>query len=199
MLSAPYSTHTSFSLKTLIHSVSFNIFFLFFFQSTLPLSSLSITHYNQTTSSKEREEEKEKRKMAFIPTTIRPLSPTALRGAKSMCLSPTPVAVVSAVRSSRVVKRVVAPRMDTSWEGKSPPSDVLGIGKDVPSSLYLLGSVIALLLGSYSVYMSNFFNRLSAESVNPQFVVGSLLVPISWGLCVVKKFCFLFFYSFTLC
>lgn len=82
--------------------------------------------------------------------------------------------------------------MDTSWEGKYPPSEVLGLGKDVPSSLYLLGSVIALLLGCYSVYMSNFFNRLSAESVNPQFIVGSLLVPISWGLYVVFVICFAF-------
>lgn len=72
--------------------------------------------------------------------------------------------------------------MDMSWEGKYPPSDVLGFGKDVPSSLYLFSSVIALILGSYCVAQSNIFGTLSATTVNPQFVAGSLLVPISWGL-----------------
>lgn len=63
-----------------------------------------------------------------------------------------------------------------------PDSSVLGLGKDVPSGLYIIASALALPLGCYSCYMSNIFTALSAESVNPQFIVGSLLVPISWGL-----------------
>jgi len=35
--------------------------------------------------------------------------------------------------------------------------------------------------GSFCVHESNIFNQLSATSVNPAYIVGSLLVPISWG------------------
>lgn len=99
-------------------------------------------------------------------------------------------AKVSAVRGAHAVTVTVKPvaraalRMDTSWTGKSPPSTVLGLGKEVPSSLYILSSALAFVLGCYSVYKSNLITPLSAESVNPQFIVGSLLVPISWGLYV---------------
>lgn len=72
--------------------------------------------------------------------------------------------------------------MDTSWSGEYPPSEVLGLGKDVPSVLYALASVPAFFLGCYAVYKSNLIQPLTPESVDPQFIVASLLVPISWGL-----------------
>ena len=37
------------------------------------------------------------------------------------------------------------------------------------------------MAGSFCVHESNIFNQLSATSVNPAYIVGSLLVPISWG------------------
>ena len=48
----------------------------------------------------------------------------------------------------------------------------------------LLGpvSLICLLVGTYCTHESNIFHNLSAETVYPIFVLGSLLTPISWGL-----------------
>ena len=43
-------------------------------------------------------------------------------------------------------------------------------------------SLVAFVIGLYCVHENNIFNRLSATSVNPQTVIGSLLVPISWGM-----------------
>lgn len=68
------------------------------------------------------------------------------------------------------------------WDGAAPSSSVLGVGEKIPSSLFGPLSLVALLVGTYSVHESNIFNQLSVSTVNPQYVVGSLLVPISWGL-----------------
>eukprot|EP00187_Rhodella_violacea_P006096 CAMPEP_0174897478 /NCGR_PEP_ID=MMETSP0167-20121228/14223_1 /TAXON_ID=38298 /ORGANISM="Rhodella maculata, Strain CCMP736" /LENGTH=131 /DNA_ID=CAMNT_0016137483 /DNA_START=65 /DNA_END=460 /DNA_ORIENTATION=- len=70
---------------------------------------------------------------------------------------------------------------DTFWEGGAPPSKVLGVGKNVPGALFLALSVVSLGAGGYCCAESNIFNALTPESVNPLFVAGSLLVPISWG------------------
>jgi len=71
---------------------------------------------------------------------------------------------------------------DTSWTGKVPPSTVLGIGEKVPSAAYLISSVACLLIGSYCVYESNLLTPLTVSTINPLYVLGSLLVPYSWGL-----------------
>jgi hypothetical protein len=68
------------------------------------------------------------------------------------------------------------------WTGKAPPSSVLGVGEKIPSSLFGPLSLAALVVGTYCVHESNIFGVLSATTVNPQYVVGSLLVPISWGM-----------------
>ena len=115
--------------------------------------------------------------MAFITSAVTPFRASSLSAAKACAVTGARVARVAAKPARATV------RMDTSWEGY-PRSDVLGLGKDVPSSLYLLSSVVALILGSYCVYMSNLFQPLSPGNLNPQFIVGSLLVPISWGLYV---------------
>lgn len=119
--------------------------------------------------------------MAFISSAITPVRSANLSAARTCAISGARVAR-SAVRPARA-----AIRMDTYWEGH-PASEVLGVGKDVPSALFIISSAVALVLGSYAVYMSNIFQPISAGSVNPQYIVGSLLVPISWGLYV---FCFL--------
>eukprot|EP00184_Porphyridium_aerugineum_P001135 CAMPEP_0184694896 /NCGR_PEP_ID=MMETSP0313-20130426/2708_1 /TAXON_ID=2792 /ORGANISM="Porphyridium aerugineum, Strain SAG 1380-2" /LENGTH=118 /DNA_ID=CAMNT_0027153261 /DNA_START=150 /DNA_END=506 /DNA_ORIENTATION=- len=91
---------------------------------------------------------------------------------KSAAFSVKKSVAVSRKRSSlQMVEKVVPPK-----------SEVLGLGKEVPSALYAIASVFALGLGCWSVTQSNLFSPLTAQSVNPQFVVGSLLVPISWGL-----------------
>lgn len=37
-------------------------------------------------------------------------------------------------------------------------------------------------MGTYCTHESNIFHNLSADTVYAQFVLGSLLTPISWGL-----------------
>jgi hypothetical protein len=68
------------------------------------------------------------------------------------------------------------------WEGSYPPSSVLGIGEKVSSKVFGPLSMVALLVGLYCVNENNISNQLSATNVNPSTVLGSLLVPISWGM-----------------
>lgn len=89
------------------------------------------------------------------------------------------------------------------WEGAAPPSSVLGVGAKVPSAAFgplsLVGTChyrphtyhtphtltivpAALAVGSYCIHESNIFHQLSETTLYPQYVVGSLLVPISWGM-----------------
>lgn len=124
--------------------------------------------------------------MAFVSSAVTPFRTATLRSAKTAQIRGVRVSAVKARRAT-VAPGVAGARMDMSWEGH-PPSEVLGVGKDIPSSLFLFSSVIALALGSYCVAQSNIFSSLSADTVNPQFIVGSLLVPISWGLYVFPRF-----------
>nr|7Y5E_R2 Chain R2, PsaR [Porphyridium purpureum]7Y5E_RN Chain RN, PsaR [Porphyridium purpureum] len=62
-----------------------------------------------------------------------------------------------------------------------PSSEVLGLGKNIPSALYVLISIACFAIGVTSVAKSNLITPLTPESINPQYVVGSLLLPISWG------------------
>jgi len=64
---------------------------------------------------------------------------------------------------------------------KPPESAVLGIGEKIPGSFFLMMSVLALFLGGYSVSESNLLEPLTPNSVKPLYVLGSLLLPISWG------------------
>lgn len=90
--------------------------------------------------------------------------------------------------------------MSTYWEDK-PSSAVLGIGEKIPSVVFGPLSLLALAAGTYSVHESNIFNQLSATSLNPLYVIGSLLVPISWGLHVaawIQKVSHMILFSFLL-
>lgn len=89
---------------------------------------------------------------------------------------------VRLARATVKVQRVSRVRMETDWTGPAPSSDVLGIGKDIASSSYIGFSVAALVGGIYCVYASNIAAPLTADTVRPLYVVGSLLLPISWGL-----------------
>lgn len=90
-------------------------------------------------------------------------------------------AVAVRTSHSRVSAPKVQPRMETDWTGPAPPSSVLGIGKDVASGTFIAGSVAAFVLGVYCCYQSNLFSPLTADTVNPLYVLGSLGLPISWG------------------
>ena len=70
----------------------------------------------------------------------------------------------------------------TYWEGSHPPSAVLGIGKNIPSVVLAPLSIIALVVGTYCIHQSNILNQISVYNIQPQYVAGSLLVPISWGM-----------------
>mmetsp|Transcript_13744 Transcript_13744/g.29745 ORF Transcript_13744/g.29745 Transcript_13744/m.29745 type:complete len:117 (-) Transcript_13744:1510-1860(-) len=103
--------------------------------------------------------------MAFVAGAV-----VVRSSAASAFVSKAPVAVARRPVRSTMTMKVAA-----------PSSEVLGLGKSIPSGLYLLLSVVSLGLGCWSCAQSNIFSPLTAETVNPQFVVGSLLVPISWG------------------
>jgi len=94
--------------------------------------------------------------------------------------------VVAASRKAKVAVRrgpaVIRAEVDTTWDGKFPPSTVLGFGKDVPSPFYIFSSFVALVVGGYCCTQSNLISPLTPETVRPDFILGSLLVPISWGL-----------------
>lgn len=114
-----------------------------------------------------------------------------------LCLIGSASALAPAARVVPVVQRAVAPAVrvapaamldrseaaDTWWGDKDYPSSVvLGIGKDVPSSIYGVTSAIAFSVGAYCIAQSNIINILSGSTVNGFYVAGALLVPYSWGL-----------------
>ena len=68
------------------------------------------------------------------------------------------------------------------WEGKAPSSSVLGVGEKIPSAVFGPLSLVALLAGTYCIHESNIFHQLTVTTLNPAYIVGSLLVPISWGM-----------------
>lgn len=118
--------------------------------------------------------------MAFVTSSFSsPVFSSPVRGSSKLC-------AVRAVKSpvGRVARTpsVTGIRMDLTTQRDVPDSDVLGLGKNVPSSLYALASAPAFLLGCWGVYQSNFAQQLAPDTVNPQFILASLLVPISWGL-----------------
>jgi len=71
---------------------------------------------------------------------------------------------------------------DTYWEGEAPPSYVLGNLQNAPSGLLGPASGIFLAIGLYCVSASQIASPLTAATVNPAYVAGSLCVPVSWGL-----------------
>lgn len=70
----------------------------------------------------------------------------------------------------------------TYWEGEAPPSSVLGIGAKIPSAVYGPFSLIAFVVGTYCIHESNILNQITVNTIYPQYVAGSALVPISWGM-----------------
>ena len=72
--------------------------------------------------------------------------------------------------------------MSTYWDGEAPPSSVLGVGEKVPSSLFGVGSIAAFIAGVYCIHESNIFNQITVDTINPTYIAGYLLVPVSWGM-----------------
>ena len=56
----------------------------------------------------------------------------------------------------------------------------------MPSLVFGLTSGIAFFTGAYCIAQSNLLNILSGSTVNGWYVLGSLLVPYSWGLHVAS-------------
>mmetsp|Transcript_33616 Transcript_33616/g.103181 ORF Transcript_33616/g.103181 Transcript_33616/m.103181 type:complete len:126 (+) Transcript_33616:163-540(+) len=104
-------------------------------------------------------------------------------------LCATAAAFTSAGRRALPTHRAAAKRApaamtmeDTYWEGEAPPSYVLGNLAGAPSALLGPVSGIFLIIGLYCVSASQLGAPLSASSVNPFYIAGSLCVPVSWGL-----------------
>jgi hypothetical protein len=119
--------------------------------------------------------------MAFVTSSLT-VSVAPLRASNKVCAvrGSSAMRVTPARRAASVVTMVES-------APEYPPSEVLGLGKEVPSTLYALASVPLFLLGVFSVYQSNIAHNLAYDTVNPQFIVGSLALPISWG-CHVAAF-----------
>eukprot|EP00628_Pelagophyceae_sp_CCMP2097_P004898 CAMPEP_0184084180 /NCGR_PEP_ID=MMETSP0974-20121125/4078_1 /TAXON_ID=483370 /ORGANISM="non described non described, Strain CCMP2097" /LENGTH=115 /DNA_ID=CAMNT_0026386857 /DNA_START=52 /DNA_END=399 /DNA_ORIENTATION=+ len=100
----------------------------------------------------------------------------------------TLIALVASASAFSVAPRTTvrsvarAESSDTYWDGEAPPSKVLGTLAKVPSGLLAPLSVVSLAVGCYCVQESQLAAPLSAVTVNPLFIAGSLGVPISWGL-----------------
>ena len=74
-------------------------------------------------------------------------------------------------------------KMSTYWEGH-PPSSVLGLGANIPSSVFGPISAICFVAGAYCIHDSNILHTFGAASANPtnlELVLGAHLVPYSWG------------------
>jgi len=111
---------------------------------------------------------------AFAPTAVRPAVARA------------------AARSAPIVAYTEPTPQDLWWGDKEyPPSEVLGIGKDVPSLVFGISSGIALAIGLTCVAESNLLNILSGSNINGWRTAGAMVLPIySWGLhvaCWIQK------------
>jgi hypothetical protein len=89
---------------------------------------------------------------------------------------------VRPARSALVSKRVsVAPAVRMA-DYKYPASETLGIGKNVPSSVYAVTSIISLFIGVTCTAQSNILNVMTAQTINPILVLGSTLTLYSFFL-----------------
>jgi hypothetical protein len=70
----------------------------------------------------------------------------------------------------------------TFWEGAAPPSRVLGIGENIPTAVFAALSIVAFVLGTWCILQSNIFHQITVTTIHPEYVAGSFLVPISWGM-----------------
>ncbi|CAN0548633.1 unnamed protein product, partial [Ectocarpus sp. 8 AP-2014] len=77
--------------------------------------------------------------------------------------------------------------LDTYWEGKAPPSEVLGPALAKAPSVGLgVVSLAAFAAGTYCIHETNILHTVSPDNIQPLYVAGALLVPISWGLHVAS-------------
>lgn len=88
------------------------------------------------------------------------------------------VAAFQPLRTPKMMNKVKL-NANTYWEGEAPSSAVLGIGAGISSNVFGPLSLVALVVGSYCVHESNIFHQLSATTLYPQYVAGSLLVQFS--------------------
>lgn len=64
---------------------------------------------------------------------------------------------------------------------------VLGPAMEKAPSVGLgLVSLVAFAAGTYCIHETNILHTVSPDSIQPLYVAGALLVPISWGLHVAS-------------
>eukprot|EP00640_Fibrocapsa_japonica_P005625 CAMPEP_0113937518 /NCGR_PEP_ID=MMETSP1339-20121228/4127_1 /TAXON_ID=94617 /ORGANISM="Fibrocapsa japonica" /LENGTH=109 /DNA_ID=CAMNT_0000940317 /DNA_START=199 /DNA_END=528 /DNA_ORIENTATION=- /assembly_acc=CAM_ASM_000762 len=96
------------------------------------------------------------------------------------------------VASTRPVAANMVMTEDMSWTGNAPPSKVLGpFLSKIPSTILAPTSLIMFGFGTYCIHASNIINNLMGDGVlHPELILGSTLVPISWGAhvaCWIQK------------
>ncbi|CAM9537012.1 unnamed protein product [Ectocarpus fasciculatus] len=114
-----------------------------------------------------------------------------LIGAASAFVSPSAFkgSALAAPRATRATSKVSATpvMLDTYWEGKAPPSEVLGPALAKAPSVGLgVVSLVAFAAGTYCIHETNILHTVSPDNIQPLYVAGALLVPISWGLHVAS-------------
>ncbi|CAM9478557.1 unnamed protein product [Sphacelaria rigidula] len=106
------------------------------------------------------------------------VTPTAFRGS----------ALQASTRTRATSKVAATPVMlDTYWEGAAPPSEVLGPAlAKVPSIGLGVVSGVAFAVGVFCIHETNILHTVSPDTIQPLYVAGATLVPISWGLHVAS-------------
>lgn len=106
------------------------------------------------------------------------VTPTAFRG--------TALQTNSNIRATSKVATTPV-MLDTYWEGKAPPSEVLGPAlAKVPSVGLGVVSGVAFAAGVFCIHETNILHTVTPDTIQPLYVAGALLVPISWGLHVAS-------------
>ena len=106
----------------------------------------------------------------------------ALLTATASAFSTSRATLPSVRRVAQTAPKAQLSMEDTYWEGEAPPSYVLGNLANAPSGLLGPMSGVFLLVGLYCVSASQLGSPLTAATVNPFYIAGSLCVPVSWGL-----------------
>lgn len=67
------------------------------------------------------------------------------------------------------------------------PAQVLGpVLAKAPSVGLAIVSIAAFVTGTYCIHETNILHTVSPETIQPLYVLGAALVPISWGLHVAS-------------
>jgi hypothetical protein len=107
--------------------------------------------------------------MAFVNSALG-VSVAPVRASSKVCAVRASRAVAAPARRPAAVVRMAAEEY--------PSSDVLGLGKDVPSTLYALMSGPFFIFGVWACYQSNIAHTMTAQNI--EYVPLALTFCATW-------------------